>query len=245
MAKKKTAAQKQKEQAQAKLKSTKFSYDKNLENNYKDAYADYLNFYNNPEANGFNANIKDVNDLYDQVMNQEKFSYDPQKDQLFQMYKKQYQAQGNRAMQNQMGAAAANSGGYNSSAAQTSAQNTFQTYMNDLSQKASETYKNSLDMYKYNQQNLLDRYNIARDMNNAGNDAYWKQLDAKNQMQSNAYNLFQDDKNFNYTKFVNDRDYWTGRRDAAQTQINFDNEYAQTEKWNKKNFNLTKKGYTG
>lgn len=245
MAKKKTAAQKQKETAQAKLKSTKFSYDKSLENNYKSAYDDYINFYNNPEANGFNAYINDVTDLYDQVMNQEKFSYDPQKDQLFQMYKKQYQAQGNRAMQNQMGAAAANSGGYNSSAAQTSAQNTFQTYMNDLSQKASETYKNSLDMYKYNQQNLLDRYNIARDMNNSGNDAYWKQLDAKNQMQSNAYNLFQDDKTFKYNQFVNDRDYWTGRIDAAQGQINFDNDYTQTEKWNKKNYNLTKKGYTG
>lgn len=245
MAKKKTAAEKQKETATNMLKGLKFSYDKNLENNYKSAYDNYINFYNNPEANGFNAYINDVNDLYDQVMNQEKFSYDPQKDQLFQMYKKQYQAQGNRAMQNQMGAAAANSGGYNSSAAQTSAQNTFQTYMNDLSQKASETYKNSLDMYKYNQQNLLDRYNVARDMNNSGNDAYWKQLDAKNQMQSNAYNLFQDDKTFNYTKFVNDRDYWTGRQDAAQTQINFDNDYAQTEKWSKKNYNLTKKGYTG
>lgn len=222
-----------------------FKYAGNLDTAYNTAYSDYTNFYNNPEANGYNANINDVRSLYDQVMSQEKFSYDPQKDQLFQMYKQQYNAQGNRAMNNQMGIAAANSGGYNSSVAQTSAQSTFHGYMDELSEKASQTYQNALDMYKYKQQNLLDKYKVAKDMNDSGNDAYWKQLDAKQQNMYNAYTAWQDDKNFQYNQYSDDRSYWQQFGQNAQTQINWQKDFDQTEKWGKKNYNLNKKAYTG
>lgn len=222
-----------------------FTYTGNLDAEYNSAYSDYNDFYNNPQANGYNAYINDVNSLFDQVMNQQKFSYDPQKDALFQMYKKQYEAQGNRAMQNQMGVATANSGGYNSSVAQTSAQNIFQGYMDQLSEKASQTYQNALDMYKYKQQNLLDRYNIAKNMNDSGNDAYWKQLDAKQQKANNAYTAWQNDKTFQYNQYSDNRNYWQQESQKAQNQINWQAEYDQAEKWNDKNYKLNKKLYKG
>ena len=234
MAKKKqSAAEKQLSKAKSKIKELgnfKYSDSAGLESSYKSSYSDYNKWVNNPEKYGFNAHITEVNDLFDQVMNQEQFSYDPQKDQLFQMYKQQYQQQGSRAMQNQMGVAAAYSGGYNSSAAQTSAQSQYQGYMDALSEKAAETYQNALDMYKYNQQNLLNKYNTARDMNNSGNEAYYKQADIKAQKMNNAYNAYNDDRNYQYNNYSSDRSYYQTQSKNALDQINWLKEYQLKKK---------------
>ena len=224
----KSAAQKKLEQATKNLgKTSSFSY--NNKNGYQTAWNKANNAYNNwlenPSANGLNKYIGDVDELFASIMNQEKFSYDPQRDQLFQMYKQQYQNQGIRAMNNQMGVAAAATGGYNSSVGQTSAQNTYQTYMNELSNKAAETYQNALDMHKYKQQNLLDKYNVASDMNNASNEQYWQQTNALGQKAQNAYNIFNDDRSFQYNKFSDNRGFWQNQQTAAQNQVNWEKEF--------------------
>ena len=238
MAKKKTAAEKQLATANSRIKklgSFPYSDKAGLKSTYNSAYRDYTGWVNNPTAHGFNTYITDVKKLYNQVQN---YTYDPQKDGLFQMYKNQYQAQGTRAMQNQMGVAAALSGGYNSSVAQTSAQQQYKDIMSGLNDKAAETYQ-------LNRQNLIDRYNTARDMNNAGNDDYWKQVDVRANRMNNAYSAYNDDRTFQYNKYNNDRTYWQTQGQNAQTQINWQKEYDQTNAWNKKNYNLQKKQYKG
>mgnify|MGYP003294760732 CR=1 FL=1 len=78
---------------------------------------------------GFQSNYENkLNELYDQIMNREKFSYDFNKDQMYQMYKDKYTEQGKRAMQDTLGQAAGLTGGYNSSYGQTAAQQTYQNY---------------------------------------------------------------------------------------------------------------------
>ena len=219
--------------AQQKLKDLgTFKYDDSagLSAAYNTAYSDYNNWINNAAKYGYNQYITDVNELYSQIQNYKKFSYDPQKDKLFQMYKQQYTNQGNRAMQNQMGVAAAASGGYNSSVAQTSAQNAFQGYMDALSDKAAETYQNALDMYKYNRQNTLDKYNAAREMNNTANEQYWKQADVRANNMNNAYNAFKDDRSFQYNKYSDNRKYWQTQEQNAQSQLNWEKEYALNKK---------------
>lgn len=204
-----------------------FSYSSSLDKQWQNAAKQYDNIYNNPSKYGYDAYKSDVNALFNSVMNQEEFSYDPQKDALFQMYKQQYNAQGNRGMKNQMGVAAARSGGYNSSAAQTSAQSVYQGYMDALNEKASETYQNALDFYNNQQQNLLNRYNTALSMNNASNDAYNQRLQAAQQRASQLYGAFTDDRNYAYNK-------WNDNR-----------QYMQTQAWNKQSNALQKKLYLG
>ena len=53
-----------------------------------------------------NSYAGQIKDLYDQIMNRPKFSYDVNRDPLFQQYKTQYVSQGQRAMQDVMGEAA-------------------------------------------------------------------------------------------------------------------------------------------
>ncbi|MBQ9228774.1 MAG: N-acetylmuramoyl-L-alanine amidase family protein [Eubacterium sp.] len=222
-----------------------FKYNGTLESQSKSAMAAYNRWADYPEANGYNRYITDVNDLYDQVMNAERFSYDPQQDALFQMYKQQYNAQGTRAMNNQMGVGTALSGGYNSSAAQTAAQSTYQSYLDQLNEKAADTYQDALSRYQYDNQQRLNRYNTALDMNNAANDAYWAQLSARQQRANMAYNAFTDDRNNQYTQYSDNRNYWLQQAQNNQSQANWQKEYSQTESWNKKNYELNKKAYTG
>ncbi|MBE6742502.1 MAG: hypothetical protein E7570_09420 [Ruminococcaceae bacterium] len=229
----KVSAQKQLSQALEeldKLKKFKYSDTSGLREQYNSALKDYNSYINNPEKYGYNQYINDVNSLFDSIINQREFSYDPKTDMLFQLYKNQYQNQGSRAMKNQMGVASALSGGYNSSAAQTSAQNAYQKYMDELSLKAGEAYHNALEMYKSNQQNLLDKYNTARDMNNSLNDAYWKNADIKSTGLDNAYNAYTDDRSFQYNKFSDNRDFYQNQGNNAQNQINWLKEYELNKK---------------
>ena len=57
-------------------------------------------------------------DIYDRIVNREKFSYDLNSDMLYQQYKDQYTLQGKLAMMDTMGQAAAMTGGYGNSYAQ-------------------------------------------------------------------------------------------------------------------------------
>lgn len=230
---KKSAYQKQLEEANKQIKALgNYSYsDKNgLKKAYDAAYKTYSDMLSNPEKFGYNRYLNDVNTLFNNVMNQKQFSYDPQQDMLFQAYKRQYQNQGNRAMKNQMGTAAALSGGYNSSAAQTSTQNAYQNYMNALSEKAAETYQNSLDMYRYDRQNTIDKFNTALDMNSMGNDSYFRQTDANAQKMNNAYNAFNDDRSFGYNQYSDNRSYWQNQGKNALDQINWQKEYELQKK---------------
>ncbi len=229
----KTSSEKKLDKANKKLKELeKFKYNDSLglSSAYSTAYDDYSDWLQNAAENGYGKYLSDVETLFGDVMKQEKFSYDPVKDKLFQLYKEQYTNQGNRAMKNQLGAAAAFSGGYNSSAAQSASQNAYQNYLTALSDKAAETYQNALNMYKYKQQNLFDKYNAARDMNNAANDAYWKQADAKAQRMNSAYNAYSNERNYQYNKYSSDRNFYQNQGKNALDQINWLKEYQLKKK---------------
>lgn len=209
-----------------------YAYKGAAQTKYNQANTAYENFIKNGGDGKFKLDkyITQVNDLFKDIMDYGDFSYDPQKDQLFQMYKQQYKAQGNKAMNNLMGVGAAYSGGYNSSAAQTAAQSTYQGYMDDLSNKAADTYQNALNMWKYKQQNLIDKYNITRDMNNDSNNAYWKQAETLQNMRNNAYNVFQDDRSYGASRWDANATYWQKRADSLQNQINWQADYALSKK---------------
>lgn len=228
-----------KKQAQSWLKNNKtFKYDDTggLKNSYESAKSDFDYWVSDEgkRAAGFDKYIDNVNDLYGKIMSQEKFSYDPTKDALFQMYKNQYNAQGTQAMKNAMGVGTARSGGYNSSAAQTAAQSTFLGYMDALNDKVADTYQNAMSRYQQNQQNLMNQYNMARDMNNAANDAYYSQLGLKQAALDNASGLYWNDYNRQYTGFTDQTDFNFNLLNNANNTIA-----------NNRNTLLRIKGYTG
>lgn len=97
-------------------------------------------------------------------LEQKRFSYDPAADPLWQSYQKQYRREGQRAAEDALGRAAANTGGAASSWAVTAAAQAGNEYAAQLSDRFPEVYQSAYDRYLREYERLLaladayDRY---------------------------------------------------------------------------------------
>ena len=155
-----------------------------------------------------------LKDIYNQIMNREKFSYDLNGDALYQQYKDKYIQQGKMAMMDTMGQAQAMTGGYGNSYAQSVGQQAYQSSLQNLNDIVPELYQLALNQYNqegqelYNQAALLgqqeDReYGIHRDKVSD----YWTNLnymteDARYKAQD-AYSKWADKTSMDYENFWN------------------------------------------
>ena len=119
-----------------------------------------------------------IKDMYDQIMNQKPFEYDLNGDALWQQYKDQYTTQGKLAMMDTMGQAAALTGGYGSSYAQSVGQQAYQGYLQQLNDRVPELYQLALSKYNNDQAALKDQFSVTAQMQA---DEYGKYQDAVSQ----------------------------------------------------------------
>ena len=167
-----------------------------------------------------------VQAILDQITNREKFSYDLNGDALYQQYKDQYMMQGQQAMMDTMGQAAAMTGGYGNSYAQTAGQQAYQGYLQRLNEVVPELYGMALDQYNQEGQNMLDQYALlaAQDERDYGRyrdsvSDYYAQL-------QQMYDQYNDERSYDYGKWADERDFAYGQeRDQVaddQWQAEFD-----------------------
>ena len=121
--------------------------------------------------------------LYDQIMNRPAFSYDANRDPLYQKYRDAYIRDGQRAMQDTMGAAAALTGGYGNSWANTAGYQAYGEYLKALNDKLPELEKNARERYDAEGKTLTDKANLALSMDNR---EYGWYRDAMNDWQFDA-----------------------------------------------------------
>lgn len=131
------------------------------------------------------------------IVNREKFSYDLNADALYQQYKDRYVGLGRMAMQDTMGQAAAMTGGYGNSYAQTAGNQSYQGYLQGLNDKVPELYQLALDKYNNEGQELLNQYNMYQ---NAYDTEYGQYRDRvndwyneANRLQNAYYNAYNQD----------------------------------------------------
>lgn len=199
----------------------------------ENAFNDWNDLYSGQGKANFDASQQKlqttVDDLFDQIMNYGDFSYDQEKDQLFQIYKQQYLSAGAGAMKNQLAAASANTGGYNNSYAQQSAQQAYNNTMSGLSDKAIELRANALTNWQNEYNQIQDRYNLVNNQKAAEESSYYNKLNAAN----NAYNVFntayKDDYNNQYGLWNDNRNAAQTRVNNAQSQVNWANDYNANE----------------
>lgn len=144
-----------------------------------------------------------IDELLNQILNREEFSYDAESDPLYQQYKAQYNREGARAMNDTMAAAAINAGGMNSYA-MTAAQQANDYYSAQLGDKIPELYQLAYSMY-------MD------DLNNQRVD-----LDTLVGLDQNDYNKYRDevsdwytDKNFDYSQYRDQVSDWYADKNFA------------------------------
>jgi peptidoglycan hydrolase-like protein with peptidoglycan-binding domain len=107
---------------------------------YLDKYTGYLNQYENRDP----------------------FSYDFNSDALYNQYKDQYIQQGQLAMMDTMGQAAAMTGGYGNSYAQTVGQQAYNQQLSQLNEIMPELYSMAYDKYNQEGQELLNMYGLYK-----------------------------------------------------------------------------------
>lgn len=101
--------------------------------------------------------------IYDQNINREKFSYDMNADALYKQYAQQYEQNAKLAMQDTVGQVSALTGGYGNSYAQTAGQAVYNQQMSGLNDKALQLYQMALNQYNAEGDRLMQMYGITAD----------------------------------------------------------------------------------
>ena len=100
--------------------------------------------------------------LYQEISSRPGFSYDPGSDAAYQSYALQYARQGRATMADTRGQTAHLTGGYGSSYAQSAAQQSYQRYLQQLSDVLPQLQSAAYSRYRDEGDALLDRYKLLQ-----------------------------------------------------------------------------------
>lgn len=203
-----------------------------VSNGYKpsatvDAALKELNDIIEAQPGTFNSQYqKQIDDIMAAINGRDAFSYDANSDAAYQQYKDLYTQMGQKGMMNTLGQAAALTGGYGSSYANSAAQQTYNDYMTQLTGQVPTLRSAALNEYN-NQGNALNQqYAMANDAYSreygAYQDAYSRWM-AQQQMAQDTYNT---ERGFDYANYQNQLDYWYNIANQEAAQAASDKEYA-------------------
>ena len=174
-----------------------------------------------------------IRDLLKQILNREAFSYDPERDQLYSQYRKQYTREGDRAQQNAIGAAAAASGGIPSSYAATAAAQAGDYYAAQMTDKIPELYQLAYNKYMNDYNMKLSDLGAVQGAEQSDYDKYLNELQQYNtnrnfdyQTWADAYSRIANDvqtasalEQLDYTKYLNELNQYNTDRSFSYQNL--------------------------
>lgn len=172
-----------------------------------------------------------MNDLLGQIQNRPGFQYDVNADALYQQVAQNYMQQGQQAMMDTMGQAAAMTGGYGNSYAQTAGQQVYNNHLLGLAEMVPQFQQMALQKYQMEGDDLMDRYALMQQQEDMAYgryqddlNRYYADLDRAQAAFDNErdydYGRFADDRNFDYGKYMDELNYQyqVGRDQVADDQ---------------------------
>lgn len=197
------------------------------------AYQDAMNKLNQAYANNptYTPSYDDeIQRLYNEIINRGKFNYDLLSDPLYQQYREQYVNQGNMAMMDAMGQAAALTGGYGSTYSQAVGQQQYNNYLNQLNQMVPEFYDRAFNYWQAQGQDLYNQYGLVADMRDTEYGRYrdevsdyWNRVNYLAGRADTYYNQGAD--NYWNTQSMNQQNYWNEQNmafDNYWNQVNYE-----------------------
>lgn len=160
-----------------------------------------------------------IDQMLNEILNRDDFSYSAEADPLFQQYKSQYQREGQRSMNDTLAAAASQAGGMNSWA-MTAAQQANDYYAAQLGDKVPELYQLAYQMFLDDKASKVENLGLVEQMDDR---QYGRFRDTMSD--------WRDDRDFAYTKYRDDVGdlHWDKSFDHGVEQDNIDNEYRQDQ----------------
>ena len=171
--------------------------------------------------------LDEANEYLYQYQNRDPFSYDVNKDALYQQYRDNYIQQGQMAMMDAMGQAASMTGGYGSSYSQAVGQQAYNQQLNQLNDIVPELYGMAYDRYEQEGQDLMNMYGIYMDKENQeysryqdGVNNWYTQLgyltDQYNTEAERDYNQWEAGKTTAFNEYMSDKEIAYGEHTAQQ-----------------------------
>lgn len=148
-----------------------------------------------------------MNALRDTIQNRKPFQYDVTGDALYQQYKDQYIRQGQKAMMDTMGQAAAMTGGYGNSYAQMVGQQTYGEYLQGLQSRIPELYGLAMNRYQMEGNQLLDQYNLLYQQENQDYSRYRDLLNDWSSETERLYQQYIQERNYDYGRYTDEQDF--------------------------------------
>lgn len=196
-------------------KAPDFSYDPATDEAYQNALKN-LNDIKGQGAPTYTSTYdQQMSDIYNKIMNRDKFTYDLNEDALYNQYKDQYTQLGRMAMMDTMGQAAALTGGYGSSYGQAVGQQQYDAYLQSLNDIVPDLYSAAYDRYNAEGDQMLQQYQLTGDLRDT---EYSRYMDDYNRyMDSLANAQAQESELYNrgYDNWLNAQDMQYQRQQDA------------------------------
>lgn len=135
------------------------------------------------------------------ILNREQFRYNLNGDALYRQYQEQAMKNGRLAMMDTMGQAAAMTGGYGSSYAQSVGQQAYQQELLGLNDRIPELYALALEQYRQTGQDLLSRYELLNGREKQDYSRYQDSWDAWQREADRLWSLYDRERGFDYDAY--------------------------------------------
>ena len=136
--------------------------------------------------------------LLDKLLNRQEFTYDPQADALYRGYRDQHLQLGRQAMQDAMGEAAALTGGYSNSYAQSAGQQAYQGQLQQLQEKIPELYALAQSRYQQQGEALENKLSLVQKQENQAYGQYRDKVSSYQQEADRLQKLYESQREYDY-----------------------------------------------
>lgn len=206
---------------QQEAKAPSYKYDPGTDDAYQEALGRLQEAQKTQAPSYAGTYDKQLEDIYNKIVNRKDFSYDVNEDALYQQYKDQYTTLGKQAMQDTLGQAAALTGGYDSTYAQGAAQQQYDAYLQRLGDVVPDLYDKAYDRYRQEGTDMMQQYQMLGGLRDTEysryQDEYNRYMDNLQQLQQREGDLY----NRGYTQWRNEQEMsYERQQDAYQKAVN-------------------------
>lgn len=158
-----------------------------------------------------------LKDQMDKINNRKQFTYDLNGDALYQQYKDQYMTQGRLASADAIGQASAMTGGYGNSYAATVGNQAYQGYLQKLNDVVPELYNMAYNRYQQEGQDMKDMLAMYESAYGREYGEHRDKVSDYNTELARLQDAYYNEKNFDYSKFTSDRDFYNNAYNNERT----------------------------
>ena len=167
-----------------------------------------------------------ITDIYNKIVNRDKFSYDLNSDMLYQQYKDQYSALGEMAMLDTMGQAAGLTGGYANTYAQNAGQQAYQNYLRQLNDVVPELYGMARDQYNQETQDLYNQFSMTQTLEDTDYGRYRDTVSDYQWELGFAADQYNAERNYDFGVYESNRNYAMNIANMESAQASENRSYA-------------------